>query len=293
MSRVLIMTDSNSGITQAQASELGIKVIPMPVYVNDETYFEEVNITQEGFYNFLEDSNNDIKTSLPSLDTLSSMWDEGLKECEEIIYIPMSSGLSSSCSSAVMLATEDEYEGKVYVVNNQRISVTQKQSVLDALALANKGFSAKEIHDILIREKFKSSIYIMVDTLTYLKKGGRITPTAAAIGSVLKIKPVLTIQGEKLDAYTKVKTLKQAKQAMIKGIKKDFADRFNDPSGNSFHIAVSYTKDDTEAKIFIEELKEEFPDREIHVDPLAFSISCHIGPGALAIAVSHKVDELQ
>ena len=290
--KVAVITDSNSGITQVQANELGIQIIPMPFFVNEELYYEGITMSQEEFYEYLA-QNVDVKTSQPTPDTLMSVWRETLKEYDEIVYIPMSSGLSSSLNTAMMLSLEDEFENKVYVVDNQRISVTQRQSTLDALELAKKGYSAKEIRDILIREKFESSIYIMVDTLSYLKKGGRITPAAAAIGTVLRIKPVLQIQGEKLDAYGKVKTLKQAKNMMIKAVKKDLAERFQDENAEHFHLEIAYTGDDTEAMAFKEEIEELFPGHSVWVDPLSLSVSCHIGPGALALAISKEVDELQ
>ena len=292
MSKVAVITDSNSGITQAQAEELGIQVVPMPFFVNGETFFEDISMSQKEFYDYLSED-AEVMTSQPSPNTLMNVWRKTLENYDEIVYIPMSSGLSSSCGTAMMLSFEDEFKDKVFVVDNQRISVTQRQSVMDALALAEKGVSAEKIRDILIREKFESSIYIMVDTLTYLKKGGRVTPAAAAIGTVLRIKPVLQIQGEKLDAFAKVKTLKQAKSTMVKAIHKDLEERFHDPTAENFYLEVAYTKDDTEAQIFKQELEEEFPGHVVWVDPLSLSVSCHIGPGALAVAISKRVDELQ
>lgn len=292
MKKVAIITDSNSGITQSQAKELGIRVVPMPFFVNGDTFYEDISMSQQEFYEYLA-KGADVTTSQPAPDTLMALWDEVLAAYDEIVYIPMSSGLSSSCGTALMLSYEDKYEDRVFVVDNQRISVTQRRSVLDALELAEKGFDGAQIKEILLREKFESSIYIMVDTLSYLKKGGRVTPAAAAIGTVLRIKPVLQIQGEKLDAYAKVKTLKQAKTTMIKAIRKDFEDRFHDPDGEKFYMQVAYTADDTEAKLFKQELEQEFPGHTIDiVDPLSLSVSCHIGPGALAVAISKKVEEL-
>ena len=293
MKKVAVITDSNSGITQGQAKELGIRVVPMPFFVNEETYLEDISMKQEEFYQYLA-GGAEVTTSQPSPDTLMSLWNEVLQEYDEIVYIPMSSGLSSSCGTAIMLSYEEEYEGKVFVVDNQRISVTQRRSVLDAMELVEKGYDGAQIRDILLREKFESSIYIMVDTLSYLKKGGRITPAAAAIGTVLRIKPVLQIQGEKLDAYAKVKTLKQAKNTMIKAIRKDLEERFHDPNGEKFYLQIAYTADDAEAIVFKEELEQEFPGHTIDiVDPLSLSVSCHIGPGALAVAIAKMVDELQ
>lgn len=291
MNKVAVITDSNSGITQMQAKELGIQVVPMPFLVNGDTYYEDISMSQEEFYEYLAKS-AEVMTSQPTPETLMELWRNTLKEYEEIVYIPMSSGLSSSCGTASMLAYEDEFEGKVFVVDNQRISVTQRQSVLDAMALAEKGYDGAKIKEILLREKFESSIYIMVDTLSYLKKGGRITPAAAAIGTVLRIKPVLQIQGEKLDAYAKVKTLKQAKQTMIKAIRKDLEERFHDPDGDNFYLEIAHTANQEEAELFKSELEQEFPGHEIWVDPLSLSVSCHIGPGALAFAISKRVEEL-
>ncbi len=291
MNKVAVITDSNSGITQMQAKELGIQVVPMPFLVNGDTYYEDISMSQEEFYEYLA-KGAEVMTSQPTPETLMELWRNTLKEYEEIVYIPMSSGLSSSCGTASMLAYEDEFEGKVFVVDNQRISVTQRQSVLDAMALAEKGYDGAKIKEILLREKFESSIYIMVDTLSYLKKGGRVTPAAAAIGTVLRIKPVLQIQGEKLDAYAKVKTLKQAKQTMIKAVRKDLEERFHDPDGDNFYLEIAHTANQEEAELFKSELEQEFQGHEIWVDPLSLSVSCHIGPGALAFAISKRVEEL-
>lgn len=289
MSKIAIVSDSNSGITQAQAKELGITVLPMPFFINDETLYEDIDLTQEQFYEMLQNDVN-ISTSMPLVGNLTDAWDELLKEYDEIVHIPMSSGLSGSCQTAMMMA--DEYDGKVQVVDNQRISVTQRQSVLDAMALAEKGYSAKEIKEILEREKLEASIYIMVDTLDYLKKGGRITPAVAAIGTLLKLKPVLQIQGEKLDSFAKARTVKQAKSMMIEAMKKDFAERFGDAEGKNVYLEMAYTLDIEAAEAFKAEVEEAFPGMDIVMNPLSLSVSCHIGPGALAIACSKKVPEL-
>lgn len=286
MSKVAILTDSNSGITQAEGARAGIYVLPMPFYINGEMLFEEIDLGQEAFYERLTEGAQ-IKTSMPTVGSVTDMWKKLLKEYDEIVYIPMSSGLSSSCETAFMLA--QDFDGKVQVVDNQRISVTQRQSVYDAKMLADEGMSASQIKDVLMEEKFQSSIYIMVDTLTYLKRGGRITPAAAALGTLLKLKPVLQIQGEKLDAFAKARTVKQAKTIMIEAIKKDFAERFHDASGANMHLEMAYTFDYEAAKQFKEEVQAQFPDHEIIMNPLSLSVSCHIGPGALAIACSHKI----
>lgn len=287
MSKVAVMTDSNSGITQAEAKELGICVLPMPFYIDEQTYYEDIDLTQDEFYEKLK-GDCDIKTSMPALGDVTDKWDGLLKEYDEIVYIPMSSGLSGSCEAAIMLS--QDYDGKVQVVNNQRISVTQRQSVLDAMELAQKGKKAEEIKDILESVKMESSIYIMLDTLYYLKKGGRITPAAAALGTLLKLKPVLQIQGDKLDAFAKARTPKQGKNIMIDTMKKDFAERFNDPEGKNMHLEIAYSHDKEAAEAFKEEVQAEFPNHEIIMNPLSLSVSCHIGPGAIAIACSKKVE---
>lgn len=286
MKKIAIVTDSNSGITQEQAEKLGVYVVPMPFMIDGDTYYEGINLTIDMFFEKLE-NDIDISTSQPTPDSVMKLWDELLEDYESIVHIPMSSGLSGSCQTAIMLA--DDYDGKVQVVNNQRISVTQRQSVLDALKLAEDGMSAEEIKDFLEKVKFDSSIYIMVDTLKYLKKGGRVTPAAAAFGEILKIKPVLQIQGEKLDAFAKVRSLKQAKSVMIKAIKSDMEKRFGGINPEKIWLQVAYTKDIAIAKEFCNELREEFPGFDIYMDPLSLSVSCHIGPGALAIACSKKI----
>ena len=253
MSRVAIVTDSNSGITQAKGASLGIHVMPMPFYINEKMLFEEIDLSQEQFYERLKEG-AEIKTSMPTVGSVTDTWKKLLEEYDEIVYIPMSSGLSSSCQTALMLA--QDFEDNVYVVDNQRISVTQRQSVLDAKQLADEGKTASEIRDILMEEKFLSSIYIMVDTLTYLKKGGRITPAAAALGTLLKLKPVLQIQGEKLDAFAKARTVKQAKAIMLDAMKKDFAERFHDASGANMHLEIAYTYDLEAANQFKAEVQE-------------------------------------
>ena len=287
MSKIAIVTDSNSGITQAQAKELGIFVLPMPFMINEETYFEDINLTQEQFYEMLK-SGADISTSQPSPEAVTSLWDEILKEYDEIVHIPMSSGLSGSCQSAMVFA--EDYDGKVQVVNNQRISVTQRQSALDAKLLVAKGMNAKEIKDFLEADKFNSSIYIMLDTLYYLKKGGRITPAAAAIGTMLRLKPVLTIQGEKLDAFAKARTTTQGKTMMMNAIRNDINNRFGgmtEEKGIWMQIAYTYAKD--AAAALKADVAAEFPGYDIHMDPLSLSVACHIGPGALAVACCKKI----
>ena len=284
MSRIAIVTDSNSGITQSQAKELGISVVPMPFMIDGETYYEEITLTRNDFYKKLA-TDAEISTSQPSPDSITKMWDELLSEYDEIVHIPMSSGLSGSCQTAYMLS--QEYDGKVHVVNNQRISVTQRQSVLDAIKLAGQGKTGSEIKDILEEDKFNSSIYIMVDTLKYLKKGGRITPAAAARGTLLKLKPVLQIQGEKLDAFAKARTVNQAKSMMMNAIKNDIEKRFG--AENEMILAIAHSQNEEAAMELKEELQALYPDFPIYVDHLSLSVSCHIGPGSLAIACCKKL----
>lgn len=283
MSRVAIITDSNSGISQSEAKELGIFVIPMPFTIDGEEYLEDTTLSQEQFYEKLL-NDCEVKTSQPSPESVMKLWSEVLNDYDEIVHIPMSSGLSGSCQTALMLS--EDYDGKVCVVDNQRISVTQKSSVFDAMKLASEGFSASEIKDKLIEDKFESSIYIMMDTLNYLKTGGRMTQAVATLGSLLKIKPVLQIQGEKLDAFSVARTQNQAKNIMMNQISKDFANRFKVPAdGEGMRLFVAYTHNEEAAKVFFEEIKERFPKAQVkYMDALSLSVSCHIGPGALAIA---------
>lgn len=284
MSKIAIVTDSNSGITQAKGKELGIYVIPMPFYINGELFLEDISLTQEAFYQKLgEDA--EISTSQPSPGDVMDLWNKLLEEYDEVVHIPMSSGLSSTCENAISLSAE--YDGKVQVVNNQRISVTQEQSVLDAMKLRDEGKSAKEIKEILEREKFESIIYITVDTLKYLKKGGRITAAAAALGTVLNLKPVLIIEGEKLDAFSKARGWKAAKRTMLKAIEKDIAERFKGKE-DKLILGMAYTGNEDEAEIWKAEIQEKFPQYELVSAPLSLSVACHIGPGALAITCTKK-----
>lgn len=286
MGKVAIVTDSNSGITQSEAKELGVYVIPMPFYINEELFFEDITLTQEEFYKKLEEDAN-ISTSMPSPGDVMDLWDRLLEEYDEVVHIPMSSGLSSFCHTSMSLA--QDYEGKVYVVDNQRISVTQRRSVEVALKMAEKGVCAQGIVSALMDDKMESSIYITVDTLKYLKKGGRITPAAAALGTVLNLKPVLQIQGEKLDAFAKVRGIKAAKKKMLEAIDKDLSSRF---AGQKVNIDIAYTCSEEDAVVWVDEVKAKFPEyvEDMHVDKLSLSVSCHIGAGSVAITCT-KVTE--
>lgn len=288
MKKIAIATDSNSGITQEEAKKKGVFVLPMPFTIGDEEYFEDINLSQEEFYEKLK-NNEDVFTSQPSLGSLEEFWDNILKDYDEIVYLPMSSGLSKSCESAINFAEEEKYKGKVFVVDNQRISVTLKGTVFDAKKFADEGKSAEEIKQILLDTKFDSSIYIMVDTLKYLKKGGRVTPAGAALGTLLHIKPVLQIQGGKLDAYKKVMGVKVACQAMIDAVKNDLATRFKDIK-HEMRLCFAHTHNEENILKFKEAVANAIPDVKItYCDPLSLSVSCHIGPGALAIALYREI----
>ena len=288
MSKIRVVTDSNSGITQAEAKKLGLSVIPMPFLIDGEEYYEDINLTQQAFYEHLR-SNAAVSTSQPSVTAVTELWDELLKEYDEIVHIPMSSGLSETCHTAQNLAKD--YGGRVQVVDNQRISVTLKQSAIDAMKLAEKGCSAAEIKGYLEQTAHDSSIYISLDTLKYLKKGGRLTPAAALVGSILRIKPVLQIQGEKLDAYKKVLSFKQAKQEMIGAVKHDLETRFAPlRAAGEMTLSIAHTDSAAEAELFKKELETAFPDLSVvYVDPLSLSVSCHIGPGALAVTATRAL----
>lgn len=285
MSKVGVVTDSNSGITATQARQLGVHVVPMPFMINGEEYLEGLNLGQAHFYELLQDPDTELSTSQPSMESVLNTWDTLLKEYDELVYIPMSSGLSSSYSTAKVLS--EDYPN-VEVVNNQRVSVTQRASVLDALELAEEGYSALQIRELLEKVKFESSIYITLDTLKYLKKGGRVTPAAAALGTILRIKPVLQIQGEKLDQFAKARTINQAKSLMMEAVRKDIENRFGKDPMN-VHLAIAHTNNLEAAELFKQEVETAFPGHVVHVDPLSLSISCHIGPGSLALACSRKL----
>ena len=285
MSKVAIVTDSNSGITQKRGEELGIYVLPMPFFIDGELYLEDITLSQEQFYEKLG-ADSEISTSQPSPGDVMDLWDKLLEDYDEIVCIPMSSGLSSTCETALSLA--QDYDEKVQVVNNQRLSVTQEQSVYDAIKLRDEGKSAAEIRQVLEKEKMQASIYITVDTLKYLKKGGRITPAAAAIGTVLNLKPVLQIQGEKLDAFAKVRGWKAAKKTMLNAIEKDLTDRFADVK-DQMVLGMAYTCSKEEADEWKNEIQTRFPDYELVEGSLSLSIACHIGPGAMAITCMKRV----
>ena len=288
MAKTAIITDSNSGISQKEGKELGVFVIPMPFMINEETFFEDINLTQGEFYERLE-SGADVVTSQPTPESVTNLWDDILKKYDEIVHIPMSSGLSGSCQSALLYAKD--YNGKVKVVDNVRISVTQRQAVMDALELLGMGKSAAQIKDILEFDKLNCSIYIMLDTLFYLKKGGRITSAAAMLGTILKIKPVLQIQGDKLDAFAKARTMGQGKTTMINAVKSDMHNRYGGDGPENVRLHIAHSNNHKEAEILKAELKNIYPQLTIIVDALSLSVACHIGPGALAIACTKNIGQ--
>ena len=288
--RTAIVTDSNSGVSQKEAGKLGIFVLPMPFMIDGETFYEDIDLTQEEFYRKME-AGADISTSQPSPAAVTELWDRLLKEYDEIVHIPMSSGLSSSCQTARVLA--EDYEGKVHVVDNHRISVTQRQSALDARDLAARGFDGGKIREILERTAKDSMIYITVDTLKYLKKGGRITPAAAALGTILRIKPILAIDGGKLDAFSKARTMNQARASMISAIQKDLSEHMKDGAARETYLEIAHTNNDELAREFEDQVHELYPNTPIYTDRLSLSIACHIGPGSLALACTKKLEELK
>ena len=284
MPEIAIMTDSNCGIMPAEGDKLGIHVLPMPVIIDGQTYCEGIDISLEEFHE-KQRSGADITTSQPSPGDVTAMWDDLLRHHDEVVFIPMSSGLSNTCQTASMLSADEKYEGRVFVVDNHRISVTQAQSVLDAQVLAAEGKTGSSIKKILEEEAMDASIYIAVDTLEKIKKGGRITPAAAAIGTVLKLKPVLTIQGDKLDSFAKTRGMKGAFKLMLDAVKKDIDSRFSHlKDRRCLKVGIANTLMVPEKlKYFKEEMKESFPDMELFYLPLTMSIGTHTGPGALGI----------
>lgn len=288
--KIAVVTDSNSGVTQEEARRLGMYVVPMPFIIDGKILYEGIDLNHEQFFEKMNEG-ADISTSQPSPADVTGLWDEILKEYDQIVHIPMSSGLSGACQTAMMLS--EDYEGRVLVVNNQRISVTQRQSALDAMELARLGWTGEQIKEKLEETRFDSSIYITVDTLKYLKKGGRITPAAAVLGTLLKIKPILTIQGEKLDAFAKARTMKQAKTIMLTALDKDLRERMKDPKAEHTYLEIAYTCDEPLVRDMEQTLMELYPGASVFSDPLSLSVSCHIGPGALAVACTSKLKELE
>lgn len=288
MKSIAIVTDSNCGMSPTQVKDLGIYMLPMPFFIDDKEYLEDIDMNQSEFFQHLEQNPGcRVSTSQPTPESVTTLWDKLLKDYDEIVHIPMSSGLSCSMQTARMLA--EDYDGRVRVVNNQRISGTLRYSAIEAIQQAKNGLSADEIGTWLEKNRFDSSIYITVATLKYLKQGGRITPAAAAIGTMLRLKPVLQIQGEKLDAFSKARTMTQAKNTMTKAIKDDIADRF----GEKINLDVIHSHNLEAAEEFRKEVLTTFPNiGEVNIFPLSLSVSCHIGPGSLALTCSKVHPEI-
>lgn len=286
MKKTGILTDSHSGITQEEAKKLGIYVLPMPFYINDQCHYEGKDISREEFIELLKNDEN-VSTSQPSPEAVMNLWDKILKECEELVYIPISSGLSGSCSTATAMAQDDDYEGKVFVVDNGRVSTPMKQSVLDAIELLHEGCSAKEIKNRLEDAKGKMGIFVAVDDLKYLKKGGRISSSVALVGGMLKVKPILKFDIGTLDSFKNCRGLIKAKTVMIEEVKRivttDYAEDFE--KGN-VHILAASSADEEETKKWVNEIQEAFPGIKVLWDYLPMGITCHIGPGGLGIGYS-------
>jgi len=283
MQKVGIITDTNSGMTQAEASACGVSLMPMPFTVNGRNYVENVNMSYMDFFEHLA-GGAQVATSQPAPKDVLSCWEQALKSFEKVIYIPMSSALSSSCQSAKLFA--EDFNGRVLVADNHRISISQKQSVYDALHWRDMGLSAEEILAKLMETALDASIYLTVDNLKYLKRGGRITPSVAAIGTVLNIKPVLQIQGGKLDTYKKVRGLHAAQNTMLDAVRRDLNERFN---GVPMLLRTAYTGDTTIGKVWNAQVQEKFPEFEVTGDPLPISIACHVGPGVIALGLMKKI----
>jgi DegV family protein with EDD domain len=293
--KIAVVTDGSAGFNAEEIKKYkNLFILDIPFFVNNKEYVENKGITREEFFNLLDDSNTEVHTSQPSISSVTNMWSNILKEYDYIIHIPISSGLSSSYSTSQMLANEDEFIGKVFPIDLQRISFSLKISCLEALIMIEEGFNVREIIDYLIKNKFNSSIYINVPDLKYLKKGGRLTKSVALIASLLKIKPVLQIQGEKLDLYKKAHSLKQCTNIQINAIKDDLNNRFKEYlDNNEMVLAIAYTNNFDEAMKMKELFKSEFPNLKVYlIDPLCLTISCHIGKNCLGVGLSRIRKEL-
>lgn len=286
MQRIGVATDSHSGIHPKEAKKLGIMVLPMPFYIDEECFYEDVSITRDEFFQELN-SGKKVSTSQPSPEAVMEFWREGLKEFSEILYLPMSSGLSGACNTARVLAEESEFEGRVYVVDIGRIATPLHRSILDTLEMIDEGLSAAEIKEILEASKDRMTIYLGVETLEYLKKGGRITPTIAAIGTMLNIKPVLKLDTGVLDDYRKCRGMKKARREMLEAMKRDLEITFREEYENDeVYLLAASSADEATTKEWIEEIQEFFPGMGILIDKLSLGISSHTGEGALGIGCS-------
>ena len=291
MGKICIATDTNAGISIEEGKALDVLILPMVFLINGETYKEGIDLTREDFFSYLQKDVN-VSTSQPTPGEMIQFFEDALKEYDEIVYIPLSSGLSNTCENAKIYA--QEFKDKVFVVDNHRISVTQKFAVYDAIKLRGKGLSAKEITEYLEKETYNSSIYITLDTMKYLVKGGRCTPAAATAAKLLHLKPTLVNRGEKFDKFNIMnRTIVKAKQVMIDAMKKDMEERFKEYYENGeMALAVAHTENFKQAESFKNEIEKEFPKAKVYfVDPLSLVVSCHIGPGSLAIASSRIIKD--
>lgn len=292
MKKIGVITDSHSGITQKEAAELDILVLPMPFYFDDICYYEDVNLSREAFFQKL-DSGSEVSTSQPSPAEVMKLWDKGLETCEQILYIPISSGLSGSCGAALGLAQEEPYNGKIFVVDNGRVSTALHRSVLDALELIEEGYTAPEIKEILEASRDKMVIYVGVETLEHLKRGGRISPATAALGTVLNIKPVLKFDVGTLDTFKKCHGTARARKAMIEAMHHDLETTFREwqEKGEVYLLAASSASQETTEE-WLREIREAFPGMEVLCDNLSMGVSCHIGQGGLGIGCSCRPKRL-
>lgn len=296
MKKVALVIDNSAAMSEEDIKRADVKaVVPISFIVNGEEYYEGKNMTYAQFYDFLKDKSVTVGTSQPSCETVKEVWRDVLKENDELVYILLSSGLSEACNTALNASHDDEFEGRVFVVNNQRVSYMNKMAMFEAHELIKQGKSAKEIKQYLEETKCEVGAYIAVDTLRYLKKGGRVTPAAAAIGSLLNIKPVLQLHNGKLDAFAKVMSMKQAKVKLISSIRKEIEDKYMDElNQGKLTLSVAHTFEDpnsSELKEFVEEVKATFSDMPFFVcDPLPLFVACHTGPKALALG--YAVDRL-
>ena len=283
MKPVGIITDSHSSISQAEAEKLGIRVLPMPFYIDGECYYEGINLTREEFFSKLE-SGSKITTSQPGPADVYDIWDKALEEYEKVLYMPLSSGLSGSYATAVAMAQEEPYEGRIIVVDHGQIAAPLYRMILDTLDMIEKGYSAEKIKEILESGKNRMMIYIGVQTLEYLKRGGRVTPAAAALGSVLNIKPVLKLETGKLDSFKKCRGFGKAKKAMIEAMQEEINVRFADAKADGkIHLLAATSANEEETAEWVHEIEEAFPGMKVFCAPLSLGVSCHTGTGALGI----------
>ena len=286
MHSILVATDSHSGLSPEAGKKLGVSVLPMPFFFGEECYYEEVSLTRKTFFERLN-AGETVSTSQPSPEAVMEFWREGLKEYDSILYVPMSSGLSGSCNTAMMLAQDEEFEGKVFVVDNGRVSTPLVRALMDALEMVEEGLPVKKIKEVLEAEKEKMSIYIAVETLEFLQKGGRISAATAALGTMLNIKPILKLGTELLETYKKSRGMKKAKKEMLEAIQNDMENEFKEyyDRGEVYLLAATSANEE-ETAAWVEEIKAYFPGMEVLAGNLSLGICCHTGEGALGVGIS-------